>query len=410
MSQCQSGSDTYLNYYCYELLKPKFDNINLGLYGPGYLAKAREQITKKYQQNNLERFEKFFEIITSCLQHDGVFTDADPRIPCSYINYILNKKLREKDMDSLNTNYEILKDFVMEYHKSRGSGRYAHKCTSEIKSLEYEEYHKMTFLYQLYNDYITIVKNNKPNDDNKCNILSTIILNYNNAIDSYQKTDDKLINKLIDLKQLIARKILPNNQGCQKKITYFNLSKKEIEEQQRLAEKQKQIEQEKRLAEEARLEKEKLLAEEARLEKEKLLAEQLEREKRLAEQLEREKRLAEAVPLDSEGQQRHLQTRPVRLESNVQGQRYQVQYVQPPSLLHIQEGGIEESYKSSQSFGESEHSEIKMEQSQDQGVLGQMQNAFSSIVQNVDPAPVLGVSGGMGVLFILFKVFKVLKL
>ncbi|KMZ86068.1 hypothetical protein PVBG_05467 [Plasmodium vivax Brazil I] len=32
-----------------------------------------------------------------------------------------------------------------------------------------------------------------------------------------------------------------------------------------------------------------------------------------------------------------------------------------------------------------------------------LKGAFTDIVQNVDPAPVLGVSGGMGVLFILFK-------
>ncbi|KMZ95194.1 hypothetical protein PVMG_05112 [Plasmodium vivax Mauritania I] len=387
MTECTSGSDTYLDYKCYQLLEPKFGKIYVSDYGRENLDNAKKEIKKTYQQNNLERFEKFFEIITSCLQHDGVFINADPRIPCSYINYLLNKKLREQDMHSSNTNYGILKDFVMEYHKSKGSGRYAHICTSEIKSLEYEEYHKMTFLYQLYNDYITIVKNNKPNDDNKCNILSTIILNYNNAIDSYQKTDDKLINKLIDLKQLIARKILPNNQGCQKEITYFNLSKKEIEEQQRLAEEQKQ------------------------LEKEKLLAEQLLQEKRLSEaRLDQEKRLSEEEHLDSEGQQRRFQTRPVRHESHEQEQLYRVPPTQDPYLPHIQESKLEGSYKVSQSFGEPENSRIKMEQLQDQGVLGQMQNAFSSIVQNVDPAPVLGVSGGMGVLFILFKVFKVLKL
>ncbi|VVA00333.1 PIR protein, partial [Plasmodium vivax] len=37
------------------------------------------------------------------------------------------------------------------------------------------------------------------------------------------------------------------------------------------------------------------------------------------------------------------------------------------------------------------------------GVFGSLQNSISSFIREVEPAPVLGVSGGMGVLFLLFK-------
>ncbi|KNA01723.1 hypothetical protein PVNG_04749 [Plasmodium vivax North Korean] len=37
------------------------------------------------------------------------------------------------------------------------------------------------------------------------------------------------------------------------------------------------------------------------------------------------------------------------------------------------------------------------------GVLGTLQDTLSGIVQGVEPAPILGVSGGMGALFLLFK-------
>ncbi|VUZ99650.1 PIR protein [Plasmodium vivax] len=37
------------------------------------------------------------------------------------------------------------------------------------------------------------------------------------------------------------------------------------------------------------------------------------------------------------------------------------------------------------------------------GFLGKVQGAFSSFAEHVEPGPVLGVSGGMGVLFLLFK-------
>ncbi|SCA60352.1 hypothetical protein, conserved [Plasmodium vivax] len=40
---------------------------------------------------------------------------------------------------------------------------------------------------------------------------------------------------------------------------------------------------------------------------------------------------------------------------------------------------------------------------EDSGFFTNVQGAFSSIAQHVEPAPILGVSGGMGVLFLLFK-------
>ncbi|KMZ89645.1 hypothetical protein PVMG_05930 [Plasmodium vivax Mauritania I] len=42
-------------------------------------------------------------------------------------------------------------------------------------------------------------------------------------------------------------------------------------------------------------------------------------------------------------------------------------------------------------------------QNQDDGFIYNVKNTLSGIVQSVEPAPILGVSGGMGVLFLLFK-------
>ncbi|KNA01581.1 hypothetical protein PVNG_06181 [Plasmodium vivax North Korean] len=43
------------------------------------------------------------------------------------------------------------------------------------------------------------------------------------------------------------------------------------------------------------------------------------------------------------------------------------------------------------------------QQIEDPSLLGKMRTALSTMVDSVDPGPVLGVSGGMGVLFLLFK-------
>ncbi|CAI7721692.1 PIR protein [Plasmodium vivax] len=375
MAECKSGSNTYLHYKCYDYLKPKFDVIDLGYYAREYLAEARKIIKERYI--NIEPYDIFFNNITSYLKYDDLSYHAGVRIPCRYINYLLYEKVRERNMHLSNPDYRILKDFVKEFHKCKGS-RDGDICSSEINLLDYDEHRKMKLLYNLYDDYKSIVDppKNKPEKYNPCDILSKIISSYNDTINNNQEPDDDLINKLIELKKLIDINVLPKNKACKKEITHFNLSEKEkldIEEAKRI-----KREEEERL-EQAKLEQAKL--EQAKLEQAKLGQAQLGR-----------------VELSG-----HFQTRPVRHESNEQGQEYQTPNIPDTLLSYNKESGLAESYNDLQTFGESGHSGIKMEQAQDPGLLGQMQNAFTTIVQNVDPAPVLGVSGGMGVLFLLFK-------
>ncbi|CAI7719369.1 PIR protein [Plasmodium vivax] len=396
MAECKSGSNTYLHYKCYDYLKPEFDKFGLGVFAPDYLAAARKKIKERYK--DIESYDIFFNNITSYLKYDNLFYNTGLRVPCRYINYLLNEKVRERDMHLSNPDYGILKDFVKEFHISKGSPKDGDICSSEIKLLEYEEHRKMKFLYDLYDDYKSIVAppKKKPEKYNPCDILSKIISSYNDTINNNQKADDDLISKLIELKKLIEINVLPKNQVCKREITHFSLSEKEEkEEKQRLADEQERQEKAKRLAEQKEQEDAKRLAEQEQQEQAK---------RRLVEQelqQQAKQRLVEREHLDSEGQ-RHVKPELVRPESYGPGLQYRVSHTQDSYLQHNQGNGLAESYDS-QTFGESEHTGTKMEQSQDQSVLGQMQNAFSSIVHNVEPGPVLGVSGGMGVLFLLFK-------
>ncbi|KMZ77155.1 hypothetical protein PVIIG_06236 [Plasmodium vivax India VII] len=86
---------------------------------------------------------------------------------------------------------------------------------------------------------------------------------------------------------------------------------------------------------------------------------------------------------------------------------------------HLQEGEHNDILKDSMLLNFSGHSSAKEalglqnkvgQELEDPSLLGKMKTAFSTMVESVEPAPVLGVSGGMGVLFLLFKVFTVLKL
>ncbi|KMZ92856.1 hypothetical protein PVMG_01442, partial [Plasmodium vivax Mauritania I] len=45
-----------------------------------------------------------------------------------------------------------------------------------------------------------------------------------------------------------------------------------------------------------------------------------------------------------------------------------------------------------------------------EGIMVSMKNAISGFMNEVEPAPILGVSGGMGALFLLFRVLEILNL
>ncbi|SCA60859.1 VIR protein [Plasmodium vivax] len=395
MADCQRpSSETYLNYKCYEYLKPRFHEIRLGDNGPKYLAKAKEQIERNH--SNIQQYESFFKNIASHLNRSGIFYDADRRVACSYINYLLNKKLIESNMYLSNSNYGILKDFVREYHISQQSSQEdANICSSEIKLLDYKDYIKMKLLYDLYDEYITLIQPYHLPTYNPCDVLGKIISLYNESMKGNQITDEKLINKLIEFKQLIGNNVLPKNTKCQKNIEHFSLSKKEqskIEEENQRKIEEQRIKQEKEQLEQ---EQQQLAQEKQRLEQQNL---DLERQQRQGKP-----ELVRPELYEQEGEHGRLSQDPEQQLTYEQGPHYRGPYIQPPSSPHIRESRLDGSYNDLQSIGDSGPSGVKIEQLQDQGVLGQMQNAFSSIVQNVDPAPVLGLSGGMGVLFILFK-------
>ncbi|GAB69831.1 hypothetical protein PCYB_005800 [Plasmodium cynomolgi strain B] len=218
MAQCKDGLKTYLNYECYNLLKTKFSISTMGMSGTQNYNNAKEKINRiDKKDRNLEEYDIFFRDITKYLNSGHVIYQAGLNIACNYINYLLNENVSKRNMNLSNPVYEILQDFVREYILSdSGVKEEADLCSSKINPLVYNVYQKMRLLYDLYDEYNTLVEPNKPGNYDPCIILGKIIYDYNESIKLYQTTDTELINNLIDLKLLISEKVLPKNTNCLK--------------------------------------------------------------------------------------------------------------------------------------------------------------------------------------------------
>ncbi|VVA00340.1 PIR protein, partial [Plasmodium vivax] len=261
MWKCQSGSGTYLNYECQEFLKRKFQDKSMSVERMGYLRKAVDIL--KQNNNILGSYEEILQEISSYVTNSGAFFYADPRLPCNYINYLLNEKLRSKGMHNHTSIYDFFKKFVAEVYKSEKGNYHADKmCDIDIKPLDDDIYDKMTKLYELYNLYDVLKWTLPSRIKSECKPFGKMIRIYNNTIKDLTLQDEELVKKLLTLKEMTSNIPLPESKICYDRIEHFKEPKlyndlkekerlrKEQEEAQKAIEKQKQ--EEKRLEEEQR--------------------------------------------------------------------------------------------------------------------------------------------------------------
>ncbi|KMZ95155.1 hypothetical protein PVMG_06093 [Plasmodium vivax Mauritania I] len=388
MTECSSGSKTvilhfyilniyndyifrlfirYLDYKCYNLLKRKFGNTDLSQTGFENLAVTKEKINIKHP-NYPKQYEKYFKNIASYLQQGHVFMYADRRIPCSYINYLLNKSVREFDKHLSNPINGILKDFVKEYHISKGERAYADICASEIKRLDDNLYNKMKDLYELYSLYNELEGTHEININTKCNPYGNMIRIYNEAIKEHQLQDEELIQKLLILNKMTSEITLPDSKICYHRMSHFDEPKlyNDLKEQERREQERRQQEEQQQQQEPAA------------------------QNSFLAQVTQTTLGIPENNALSET-------PREVREESlNPAYPRRQEHSEEPhfgdpstPLLGHLMEQK-EEFYHPKVKYQASE--DDQMIQSNTAGVLGSFQNTISGFIREVDPVPVVGVS------------------
>ncbi|KMZ83461.1 hypothetical protein PVBG_05578 [Plasmodium vivax Brazil I] len=202
-----------------------------------------------------------------------------------------------------------------------------------------------------------------------------LIANYNVSIIK-EESDENFINKLIELKKLIKNKVLHSNTKCGRDITHFKESNIEKRAKE-LAEKQKQ---EQEAAEAAKKQQE---AEAAKKQQEAEAEAAQERER------ERERRLSrsenEITPVQP---QRQALKSLVHGPSEESGAHRQQALAEGLTWEDAQSNEIDEQLHVTKNVWE-------ISPGGKEGIMVSMKNAISGFMNEVEPAPILGVSGGM---------------
>ncbi|GAW83916.1 variable surface protein [Plasmodium gonderi] len=135
---------------------------------------------------------------------------------CKYINYWINKKVREmNELDYKNplNIFSYLKDYI---HYNNHDNKY-NMCVNDVIYLRDEYFIKMDKLYGVY-DYYDELFNHvflKINEKMLCNTFIKFVDEYNNFFETYIKSNyDFLRHELYSLRCLIKKYLLTHISGC----------------------------------------------------------------------------------------------------------------------------------------------------------------------------------------------------
>ncbi|KMZ76640.1 hypothetical protein PVIIG_06267 [Plasmodium vivax India VII] len=336
---------------------------------------------------------------------------------CRYINFWLNCEVRTKKYEKYQPHFKIFKDFVNNYAYEKQKN-YTDTCIEYIHNIDEDVYIRMKFLYEFYELCDDLTSSYQPVKNKACEDLSNKTINYNYAIVDYYNKDRDLYDKISPVKNLIEKIIKEPATKC--KQTYpFTIPPRVLEEEK---------------------EKKEL----ARIAEERRKQEDAARQRREAEEDERRRREAEAANRQSTQRiqqdlepQRGIQQ--MHTPHDVQREIFQqgvslrsVELENPGETLHLEEqdpsnllrhrlrlrnsGRYEDSQERAlgQLYEDQLEKGVHKQENQDTRTEGSYIGSsgfpgyITDVFRSVKPAPILGVSGGMGALFLLFKVFKFL--
>ncbi|KMZ79554.1 hypothetical protein PVIIG_00828 [Plasmodium vivax India VII] len=367
-------------------------------------------------RNKLELPDNIFIKLHKLLRNGSVFYGESTLSYCNYVNYRLNKKVRDLYHRVNKSNFDIFHKFVVNFNKEE-FGPEKNTCYGYIKYLNEDVYNRMRILIYLYDEYNKLKSFSGPKNYVFCDQFTFFGKNYKTAVDDHNDGKD-FLKKLKELKSSIEGNEWASDENCPA-INYIKLPEpnppKPVEDSEESV-------QPKALSSDVSS-SQSLPNSHAELGLRGTPGPQ-----DLSEPQDNAHRdrisgssFRAGARVSSDSGQEHIS----QYSSEKRGERgLQINSVHSPSLKVpelTRQAQNEETYIS---WGTGEFDRYKtMDTSEgsitvldpknhaipQEGLMGKIQGAFSSIAEHVEPAPILGVSGGMGVLFLLFKVFKVLK-
>ncbi|KMZ96059.1 hypothetical protein PVNG_05948 [Plasmodium vivax North Korean] len=402
MVECSHSDNEYHDYKCHSKLKDYFSRKDIFKDNEDNVQNFPQHIIIKneYTQEQKQIFNKLYQYLGG----DGIFFWQDDTECCKYINYWLNTRVQNLLPDLYdNKSFEIFQNIMKFYNEDKNNNK---RCISDIKYIEPHELRKMGTLYSLYEKY-EILKEKRRTDDTPCNILISMYRTYNDALTLHGNNDDNLFSRLKALKNLIDN-ILPQHENC-KPLIHFkdpdSIKKKENTE----SEHHTRTHDQKKITQELQSPEEKTTRPEQETTRPETDSPSPPVLKPVPSELQAENSRGTSntsernQPLRTSLEQTHSELSENTYVGNLKGQTLK-------SRLDHSGGLIYSDTLENPFYSENLGSEKLVRNPSDDGFLNKVQGAFSSIAEHVEPAPILGVSGGMGALFLLFKVFQNLKI
>ncbi|KMZ94045.1 hypothetical protein PVMG_02271 [Plasmodium vivax Mauritania I] len=351
-----------------------------------------------------------FGVLLKHIHHDGLFYRGNNEDACKYINYILYKKVEvehetKRSYDA--TLSSLFKIFLDAYGKKLPGRK--NRCMSSIFNIQPETFNKLNALYDVYDKY------------NKCSFYIDKTINlgcddFKNFFDSYNnymfvnesktpKFNDILINIEEHAKDIFAKYI----KGCKKDDYYIRsprlftpprVQKPKTHSQEQIGQTGLQAVDSNSHSETHRITN----TPQTQLSKDISISDPEQGTPRTDEEYSANVFRSESYDpkeIVSHQDSSHQETRDSSIGSNEeQSQSYS--RLETP----IRPSYFSETLYSGRPGRVGEHdisNEVEMPPSS-------FMNTITSTLKNVDPVPVVGVSGGMGALFLLFRVLEILNL
>ncbi|KMZ88509.1 hypothetical protein PVBG_05995 [Plasmodium vivax Brazil I] len=399
----RSATDNDLLYYeKYLNLKERFNNeyTKNDRINPDELLNDTE-----FNISNKLILRPVFAELLRHIRNSGIFLTGQDQ-PCSYISYILSKDVKSTVGEYETETFDIFKKFVNKY-----SSQAKHKasiCSDSLLYVNSEMYEQMNNLYVLYEEYKKLIKYQLA-EKKACSAIYSFLHQYKEFLWKYPPTNIRYKNILEEFdKEIKYRVPLYNTHACPEE--HFNIENIKIT-----------------ISPEANKPKASVPIEH----QPKHAEYRAPQAQSPSPQVELSKPLEELRTADVE-LQAPLTEYKTPHEGSLPSRETLVQSVQPAARQEVQGLAREETYQRelrvnslpeyTPTYGplespristSSEHypyPPVPLSSNEVELPPSSFMNTITSTLKNIDPYPVVGVSGGMGALFLLFRVLEILNL
>ncbi|SCA60488.1 VIR protein [Plasmodium vivax] len=400
------------SYECYKDIKYHFvDKLEKSVYIDPKIVKFLEKYTRD-ELNKLNELPDVFNNLKKYLSTNHVFILTDTYYGqgiCDYISYLLYNGIRNKKGSCDENTFNVFKKFVDEYNDKHRSNI----CNNMLNHVDYKKFKKMKDLYQLYDKYNYLFSTLWRRDQvpKYCEDVLFLVGLYNSFLNEFKSDSIEFNNILIKFRKLMNNITDRSETYCQVRYSIGN---------PRLYEPPVERTQDTDTT---------ALGLESGLSQQGILNStphpKPEEEKSSSTMLGGSQEITGTGNLQSsqvsdqlEAPEKSVLQEPVERSSPYQ----KLEDSEPHVYFGPQETYVLREPRGSGSFyerrGHTDTNETFLpgkdsipvtkqlefgSEKENAGVMTKIQDAFSGFINEVEPGPVLGVSGGMGALFLLFK-------